>query len=175
MYAAVASSIPNQSGRSRRMDSQSRERSAGPSTATTSTRGAALRAIDPAGGLNGGGDLDRLAVRERPAVEQEPPVAHDPDDRRLAEPQREREPLLHRAGSALDLGERQRPAADAGHRLLDLAAACGCEAIRSLADALDRLVEHPQDRRLPEARVEHRRERALERGEPEPVRTKRAL
>ena len=69
-----------------------------------------------------GGDLVDLAVGERAHVEEQAAVAHDPDDGRLAGAERVEQRLLDRAGKARELLERQRSAADAGDRLLDLAA-----------------------------------------------------
>src|SRR5262245_57041691 len=163
MYALVASSMPNQSGRSRRIDAQSRERSSGSSTATTSACGTAeLRAIGLTGGPNRPRYLVGLVVRERPTVEQQPAVPDDPDDRRLADPERECELLLDRARRARDLGERQRAAAHPRNGLLHLAPH-GCrEALCALTDPFYGLVEHAQDGDLTETRVEHRGECALE-------------
>ena len=70
-----------------------------------------------------------LAPRDRPrrrrCVRQSSsrrPSRTMPIDRRLAEPERRGELLLDRAREALELGERQRAAADAGDGLLDLPA-----------------------------------------------------
>ena len=83
-----------------------------------------------AGGGDGRRDLVDLAVGERADVEQEPAVAHDPDDRRLAGAERIEQRLLDRAGEARELLQRERAAADAGDRLLDLAADAGRRAAR---------------------------------------------
>ena len=88
-----------------------------------------------------------------------------------------RQPLLDGAGEARQLGERQRAAADAADRLLDLAADGRGEPLGPRAHRLRRLVQHPQHRHLPQRplRVEVERERPLERGERELVGAQRAL
>ena len=111
--------------------------------------------------------------RERAAVEQQPAVADDADDRRLADAQRRRELLLERAREARQLGERQRAAADARDRLLDLAAGERREPLR--ARARDAVVAQHAQHRDPLRRVEVERERPLERRERELVRAQRAL
>src|SRR5262245_59040097 len=70
---------------------------------------------------DGGGDHVDLVVGDRADVEQEASVAHDPDHGRLAEPERLEERLLHRAGVARELRQRERPAADTSDGLLHLA------------------------------------------------------
>ena len=79
--------------------------------------------------------------------------------------------------NARELRERQRAAADARDRLLDLAADERREPLGARAHGLERLVEHPQHRDLaPRALgVEVERERPLERGERQLVRAQRAL
>ena len=92
----------------------------------------------------------------------------------VAEP---RGQLLERAREALDLGQRERAAADAARGLLDLAAGQRGEALRPLADVAGGLGEHPQHRDLAQRplRVAVERERALERRERELVGPQRAL
>ena len=92
------------------------------------------------------GDLVDLGVGERAAVEERAAVADDRDDRRLAEAERLGEALFDCTGCARQLGERQRPAADARDGLLDVAADEPREPLRPSTNLLDRLVEHPQAR-----------------------------
>src|SRR5207253_635923 len=114
---------------------------------------------------------------ERPAVEQQPAVADDADDRRLALAERRGKLLLHGAREARQLGERQRPAADARHGLLDGASDEPGEALGPPAHGLGRLVEHPQHRYLAEraSGIEVERERSLERRQRQLVGAERAL
>ncbi len=86
-----------------------------------------------AGASDRGGGRLGLLVGQRQAVEQEAAVADDPDDGRLAGAERAGERLLERAREARQLGERQRAAADAADRLLDLAAGRGGKPFRALA------------------------------------------
>src|SRR5829696_4385122 len=68
------------------------------------------------------GDVVGLGVAQRPTVEQEASLTDDSDDRRVVEAERRRERLLDGAGEARDLRERERAAADAPDRLLELSA-----------------------------------------------------
>src|SRR4029077_8395719 len=66
------------------------------------------------GALNRGGHCLDVVVLERAAVEQQAAVADDPDDRRVAQSKGCGQALLDRTRKAVQLRERQRPAADAG-------------------------------------------------------------
>ena len=124
-----------------------------------------------AGRADGCRDLLCLGVAERPAVEQEPAVAHDADHRRLAGTQRRGELLLDGAGEARQLGQRERPAADAADRLLDLSAGQLGQPLRPAPHRVRVLERHSQDGHLAERplRLEVERERPLERRERELV------
>ena len=97
------------------------------------------------------------------------------DDRRLAAPQRRGERLLERAREARQLGERQRAAADARHRLLDRAADRAPRAAPR-----GRAPSPPSSRSMRSTGIRSRRvevepQRPLERGERQLVRAQRAL
>ena len=91
--------------------------------------------------------------------------------------QRGCELLLDRAGEARELGERKRAAADPRDGLLDLAADEPPPAARPAPAPRRRLRRHAQHRDLARSalRVEVERERALERGQGQLVRTHGAL
>jgi hypothetical protein len=80
-------------------------------------------------------------------------------------PQRLEQFLFDRTGKRRELGQRQCTPTDARHRLLDLAADERSELAGTSAHRLGRLVEHAKDWDLipRPLRVEHERERALER------------
>ena len=142
------------------------------------TRGAdgQRHALRPSSPEHRSGGLVDLRLRERPGVEQQPPVTDDAEHGRVAKPERRREPFLDRACGAWQLRERKRapptcatvsstspptsPARRSAARERARAARRACGARESPPGALRVLVQ---------------RERPLEGGQRQLVRTERAL
>src|SRR5581483_7240991 len=103
-----------------------------------------------------------------------PAVADDAEERRLAGPQRSGQRLLERAREARQLGERQRAAADAADRLLDLAGRRRSEPLGARANRRRVLRERAEDGD-PLRRLEVEEQRPLEGGERELVDAQRTL
>ena len=157
--------MPNQSGRSRRTD-----------RADPGALGGILDLDDAQSQReHGRRHLVDLFVAERAAVEERTAVANERYDRRLSEPKGLGELLLDRARRARELRERKRATADAGDRLLDLAADELGEPRRAGAHGLDRLVRASAASAPSRATPGTERERALERSERQLVGAERAL
>ncbi len=114
-----------------------------------------------------------VSVRQSRSVR---PSRNERDHGRRAASQRLGELLLDCAGEGRQLRERKRAATDPRDRLLHLAADELYQTLGTRANGLDRLVEHPQHGHLvARGRVERERQRPLECGERELVRSQCAL